>query len=256
MSEAPEPPMPPARPSENKNWKVYLFEFFLLLMAVILGFLADNLREEHADRELGKAYVQAFFEDLKNDTARISNVIRYEEEKIRILDGTAPCFDSVMGRPSKADCLALLIRNSIVSTPFTITERTLNQLNMGGFRLLEKDDTDHITRYITYYDLLQDHENTVYHESQFELRSMQNVLIDFRAFRSIASLNVVNNDANFRLPAGQKLLLKEDPAALNQFFNELYKYRLVTLAHMNQLKRMRGAQETLINYLKGKYAFD
>jgi hypothetical protein len=256
MSEVPEPTFSSPKAPESKNWKVYLFEFLLLLMAVILGFLADNLREEYADREQGRAYVKAFFEDLKKDTVRIAGVIAHEREKIAILEGTVACYDSVMGSPPRTDCLALLIRNSILSTPFTITERTLNQLNMGGFRLLENEDADHITQYISAYDMLKDHENTVYHESQLELRTMQNRLIDFRAFSSIASLQVVNNDPNFRLPPGKKLLIREDRAALNQFFNELHKYRLVTQAHMNQLIRMQTSQVALINYMQDKYEFD
>lgn len=255
MTESPEQPVAPT-PSGKKPWNVYLFEFLLLLMAVILGFLADNLREEYSDRQQGRAYVQAFYEDLKNDTARITQVIRHEEQKIQILESTRDCFDSVMMSVPQTGCLALLIRNSVISTPFSITERTLNQLTIGGFRLLEKDDTDRINQYIALYNLLKDHEATVYHESQLELRNMQNVLIDFRAFANIASLNVVNNDPSFRLPKGQELLFKNDRATLNQFFNELYKYKLVTQAHMNQLKRMRAHQETLIVYLKEKHQFD
>jgi hypothetical protein len=256
MTEPPELPTPPSFPSESKNWKVYLFEFLLLLMAVILGFFADNLREQYAERQQARAYVQSFYEDLKNDTTNITRIIRHEEEKIMILDVTVSCYDSVMSRQPNTQCLTMLIRNSILSTPFKITERTINQLMMGGFRLLDREDTDHVTKYIGTYQLLQDHESTVYQESQLEVRNSQNTLIDFRAFSSIVSENIVNNDANFRLPSNVNLLTNTERNSINRFFNELLKYKLVTQAHMNQLKRMKEAQVALIHFLKRKYELE
>jgi len=241
---------------KKKSWKVYLFEFTLVLLAVFMGFLADNIREQYSDRRQGLEYLKSFYEDLLTDTSRISAIIRHEEEKIGILDATLPCYDSVTANPPNTQCLATLVRNSIVSSPFIISERTIQQLMAGGFRLIEKQDTDSITRYMSLYHYLLDHQNTVYHESQLEVRDSQNDLIHFRAFSRIASIDVTRNDGTFRLPSGVNLLLRRDEVAINRIFNQLHKYKLVTLGHVNQLRIMRENQMRLINYFREKYGFE
>jgi hypothetical protein len=255
ISDPTETPVTAPRVSKNKTWRIYLFEFTLLFTAVVLGFLADHLREQYAEHRQGMEYLRSFYEDLQTDTTRIAEIIAHEEAKMQILNATAPCYDSVTAKSPSHGCVAVLVRNSIVSTPFVITERTLQQLMTGGFRLLEKQDTDSIMKYVSEYRYLQDHQNTVYQESQVEVRKSQNEVVDFPAFMNIATIQVTKNDADFRLPAGTTILRNVDHHALNRFFNELHKYRMVTLGHVNQLKRMKETQERLIRYFQERYGF-
>ncbi|MFN9862267.1 MAG: hypothetical protein ACK55U_02550 [Bacteroidota bacterium] len=44
----------PASQSNFKNWRKYTFEFLLLFLAVFLGFVADNIREEYSERQQAK----------------------------------------------------------------------------------------------------------------------------------------------------------------------------------------------------------
>ena len=45
----------------------YFFEFFLLFLAVYLGFLAENIRERLAEKKQEKVYMLNILEDLKAD---------------------------------------------------------------------------------------------------------------------------------------------------------------------------------------------
>lgn len=65
----------PNHPTHKKNWKEYLIEFFMLFLAVFLGFLAENLREGYVEKHRAQQYMRSLVEDLKTDTAHIQFVI-------------------------------------------------------------------------------------------------------------------------------------------------------------------------------------
>jgi hypothetical protein len=53
----------------SHGWKHYLFEFFMLFLAVFCGFLAENLREQQADHSREKEYMESLLSNLSADTA-------------------------------------------------------------------------------------------------------------------------------------------------------------------------------------------
>ena len=50
------------------GWKHYLFEFFMLFLAVLLGFFAENMREQHAEAERAGQLAKSLYEELKADS--------------------------------------------------------------------------------------------------------------------------------------------------------------------------------------------
>ena len=75
----------PNHPTHKKSWKEYLIEFFMLFLAVFLGFLAENLRENSVEKHRAKEYMRSLVEDLKADTANIQyniNLAGLMSEKI------------------------------------------------------------------------------------------------------------------------------------------------------------------------------
>ncbi len=53
---------------EKKKWLEYLFQFFMLFLAVFCGFLAENQREHYIEKKREKVYIKNLYEDLKSDT--------------------------------------------------------------------------------------------------------------------------------------------------------------------------------------------
>ena len=51
----------------KKKWTEYLLEFFMLFLAVFLGFVAENVRERFAEAAHAEEYAKSFLTDLKND---------------------------------------------------------------------------------------------------------------------------------------------------------------------------------------------
>lgn len=50
----------PHHVTHKKKWNEYLLEFFMLFLAVFLGFIAENIREENVEKHREKQLVTSF----------------------------------------------------------------------------------------------------------------------------------------------------------------------------------------------------
>jgi len=124
----------------RKKWTHYFWEFLMLFLAVFCGFLAENFREHQVEKNRAKQYIRSFYEDLKNDTARLNTLIIYDDEKITALKTMYDCYDTVSQNLTATGCMGVLIKHSRSNRGFVLTDRTLKQLaNAGGYRLLNKE---------------------------------------------------------------------------------------------------------------------
>lgn len=60
----------------EKKWKHYLIEFFMLFLAVSLGFLTENLREHLVENQRAREMAIGLFDDLEKDSIHIHNAIK------------------------------------------------------------------------------------------------------------------------------------------------------------------------------------
>jgi hypothetical protein len=58
-----------------KKWKEYLTEFFMLFLAVSMGFIAENLREKHIEDERSEELMHAFVTDVKENQKQLDSLI-------------------------------------------------------------------------------------------------------------------------------------------------------------------------------------
>ena len=117
----------------------------MLFLAVFCGFLAEYQLEHQIEKDRAKQYIISLYEDLKNDTTRINQLIEYDSKKIEALNNMYGCYDTVMKNLRSTACMGVLVIHSRSNKGFVLTDRTLKQLaNAGGYRLLNKDDADSI----------------------------------------------------------------------------------------------------------------
>jgi hypothetical protein len=65
----------PHHPTHKKKWAEYLLEFFMLFIAVTLGFFAENVREGLSNREKENVIIASLKEDLIKDTTQLNYLI-------------------------------------------------------------------------------------------------------------------------------------------------------------------------------------
>ena len=76
----------PHHVTHKKKWGEYLLEFFMLFLAVFLGFVAENIREHKVENNRAKEYALSLMQDLQNDTTAINAQVKSGNIYIAITD--------------------------------------------------------------------------------------------------------------------------------------------------------------------------
>jgi hypothetical protein len=71
---------------EKKKWKEYLFQFFMLFLAVFCGFLAEYQLEHIIENKREKQFMVSLVKDLERDTSQLESIIKYRIAWIRDID--------------------------------------------------------------------------------------------------------------------------------------------------------------------------
>ena len=239
---------------EKKAFKEYFLEFVMIFLAVTLGFFAESLREHINDNEKREQYIQSLVEDLQSDTARMNDIIQFDEAKITGLNSMYQCYDTVTSNLNETSCMGLLIKYTKVNRPFLINDRTISQLaNAGGFRLLKKEDADSILAYERMYKNDHDFETTVYQEAQNNVRNTLNELASFKVISPLENVSSLNGADTGSSTLNGPLLFSDDRALLNKWFNQLQLYVRVTKAQKTLLNILRDKATNLIDFYKSKH---
>jgi hypothetical protein len=69
-----------------KPWKEYLLEGLMIFIAVMLGFFAENIREDITNSEHVQQLTSQMVQDLKTDTIRLDDIISNEKRMLRTND--------------------------------------------------------------------------------------------------------------------------------------------------------------------------
>src|SRR6188472_2374622 len=94
--------------TERKKWTHYLWEFLMLFLAVFCGFLAENQREHIVEHQREKKFIETLYDDLKKDTADLTNDIRWWDNTIIRID----TIRKEIEEPGDQRNLLLLYRNA------------------------------------------------------------------------------------------------------------------------------------------------
>ena len=236
----------------RKKWTHYFWEFLMLFLAVFCGFLAEYQLEHKIEKERGKQYIQSLYEDLKEDTAMLANTVETVSEIIKNLKTIATCHNAVLKNPVVSPCILTLFKNSRRIYTFDITDRTIRQLtNAGGYRLLQKQDADSITKYESLYKTYKDNESTQLQNSIDNLRISYNLLVDFRANYTMYDEEGIQMKDS--IPLSTHLFLTNDRGLINKYFNDLLRYFRNLQIQRIILKNLQVKATRNINYFKNKY---
>jgi hypothetical protein len=72
--------------THKKKWTEYLLEFFMLFLAVFLGFIAENIRETNVEHEREKEYGAELYKELHADSVAFTKKINARLGKERDCD--------------------------------------------------------------------------------------------------------------------------------------------------------------------------
>jgi hypothetical protein len=243
----------------RKKWTHYLWEFIMLFLAVFCGFLAENFREHQVEKKRGREYMLSLYEDLKTDSAKLNEMLLYDDDKIAGLNDMENCFDTISMNPLSTECLGKLVLHSRANRAFAITDRTITQLaNAGGFRILNKEDADSVLSYVNMFKDYQDFQATIFQSSQDNVRNTLNELASFKSISALlqipgSSYGTTSSTITSSMQPHGPLLFSNDKFLLNKWFNQLSVYLRITKRQRQQLSDIKDKVATLLKYCKDKY---
>jgi len=232
--------------TERNKWTHYFWEFFMLFLAVTLGFFVENMREHYIEHKRGLQYIRSFVEDLKTDTAGFSHTIAQYKIKEAQLDQLYLCYDSINIKLQTSSCINNIYAATIGFQDLIFTDRTLQQLkNAGGLRLLEEEDADSIIIYDQFLRYLLKVESTSLQEMQTRVRNTRN---------SVFAYSEIMETSWAKGAQPEKVnLISTDKELLNRFFNEVMVYRFACRFQYRQTIRLREKAVALIRFYSEKY---
>ncbi|MFS8082719.1 MAG: hypothetical protein ACMG51_04645 [Ginsengibacter sp.] len=213
----------PPHPSHKKKWTEYLLEFFMLFLAVFLGFLAESKREQMVEKHRETEYMHLLLQDLKQDSSRFNTNINYNKQDLAMIDSAINMLNSfqITDSISKA-----LYYSHLVNPYFGIlvfNQRTISQLKTaGGFRLISRQDVS--DKIIQYYDAienaewlrqevlsaLKDDRASGYYIFNDNLIKEYNLDSATNIMRSSKKFLLLTNDKKVLIPYANKLKMRHD----------------------------------------------
>jgi len=142
--------------TERKRWTHYLWEFFMLFLAVFCGFLAENEREHLVEHKQEKQYMKLMLEDIKTDTAELQKCVADVGSSLINIDSallflTSNTTDKTIAGSYRFSSAALK------RIPVVFTDRTLTQLkNSGRMRIVRSQKVmDALTYYWNHIEVIR-----------------------------------------------------------------------------------------------------
>lgn len=123
---------------ESKKLKEYVLEGLMIFVAVVLGFIAENIREKMMDDQTELAFMNSMVEDLKIDTSRMRYSISRLETNIAHTDTLFAYYESGKIGKSESKRLSLLALRAGFSVDVVFNDRTSSQLKeTGSMRVID-----------------------------------------------------------------------------------------------------------------------
>jgi hypothetical protein len=233
---------------KKKKFKEYLFDFIMIFLAVTIGFFAESLREHLSNKEKEKEYIGSLVADLKTDIRNAAESINDYKASALLLDSLLAVLNDPSQIKKEGDLIYYAGRLGPRISTYVNNQRTFDQLNTGGFRLIQ--DLEVSNRVIDYYALfphLRLLENGALKEfAQYQVFASN--IFDPVVFRSQEMENGTISRGNNNPP-----LLSYDQKSLKQL--ELY------IVYLNgsrrsiipDLEKIRTTSNDLIKFLQNKY---
>ncbi len=232
---------------EKKKWKEYLFQFFMLFLAVFCGFLAEYQLEHVVEHNREEQYIKSFIEDLKADTAEINGVLELTTRQQNN-------FDTLMGalktpgfseNPGKAENHVGSIFGLYF---FNHSDRTLQQLkNAGGLRLIRNQPaSDSIMQYDARVKEVSEQAQDLYNANQ------SSISIAFQIFDANSFENPEINRSLVPKPDKARLISNES-VKIDEFFNLVLNFKVASVIYSYKLRDLKQYAGRQINFLKKEY---
>jgi len=129
----------PHHPTHKKKWSEYILEFFMLFVAVTLGFFAENIREHYVEKHKAIENVQNLYKDLKTDSTVFNYMLKIRDKQDSSFQIISRLYDE---RKIEQDISTLYVAHSFIVLRImpTVNTMALEQIkNSGALNYIEDE---------------------------------------------------------------------------------------------------------------------
>jgi hypothetical protein len=229
--------------SKKKNWSSYFKEFFMLFLAISLGFFVENQREAYVENKSAEVLAQSMLEDLEQDRKALQEGIRFMEDKDQNMDK----FLRMLRAPGGDwDTVAFYKSMTMVFStfPFSPTDGTYSQMKSSG--TLRYFDQRLVNKMNAYDNQLK---KTIFRDElvekgEWELVPIAATLINFE----------VTGELRFNKPITKETYIKiRDQDTLDLFINKVVTVRTMMGRSLQEYRAQLLLSEDLVKEIKKKY---
>ena len=236
--------------SHKKKWTEYLLEFFMLFLAVFLGFVAENIRESVVETHREKQYVNSFYEDLTADENDLQKTINNLTYQANMGDTLASLMKNVnSSTPANVIYMFLLRITRSSATNLYINDRTIVQLrNAGGMRLIHnKAVSDSIVGYYKEIETIQ----FLYDESITQKRALREKYPDLLNASDMAKVMV--NGTDIINPAEPVYLRTTNADIINNCLVRVLSIKGLSGGLKDRIQRLKDTAGRIKAFIKKEY---
>ena len=237
----------------RKKWTHYFWEFFMLFLAVTLGFFVENQREHYIEHKREKQYVQSFYEDLTADEVELEGNIEYLRGQVKAADSLQLLMKNVTTK-QPANRIYMYLREITRSSAGLLypNDRTIVQLrNAGGMRLIKnKTVSDSMVGYYRTISIIQFlSENAL--DNKRSLREKYIPLLNADDFGKIV-------DSTSRIINSAEILYlrNTDPEIINSCLMEVNRIRNINSTLAIRIRGLKEKAARIKDFIKQEYRLE
>ena len=230
----------------RKKWTHYFWEFFMLFLAVTLGFFVENQREHYIEGQREKKYMRNLLHDLARDTVNYNLSIALRLQRERQAHQLITMIYSPDRNKHLADLYYFARQMPRMNTIFYSTDATMNQLkNSGALRLIKKTEVaDSIVAYNATMEAYAENRRTEI-ETRIAFRNAVGNVFDASVLLTMIDSAVDDIDRTVMSPTLVKPLITDNQQTINHLctlVHFLYSQSIITrktlLKHKDQASRL------------------
>jgi len=162
--------------SARRKWTHYFWEFFMLFLAVTLGFIFENQREHYIERQRARQLAIALVEDLATDSSGIISILQAREDKTARLDMLMDELEKRAEQQNDSLMFEMLANEVSNRRFFTPKNGTYQQIKNSGF--LRYFTTDIGKELVSYEAKLNVLENSLAMEDKYMFENLLKLRVD------------------------------------------------------------------------------
>ena len=241
---------PKNRTLHKRKWSSYLLEFLMLFLAVFLGFVAENIREDLIDKETEQVYMQNMLYDLQADTAIYADYFSRTVEVHHLIDTIA----ILIKNPNRKEHISKLAFSARMLTAkaraLSAVTRTYDEMKSSGHLRLVRNDAI-AGKVSSYYNSLSAFEGynditLIWANNYAEAMA--------KLFDGAALLKIIKEKKEISLTPDA--MISEDTIAMNELLTSAgYIYGAIALNNNLAVSRSKEALQ-LIQLIKEEYRLE